>query len=78
MNLGTYDYVEITANGLDRGLSAEEIEELTGFRPEVIADIKFRHEVVAPHKNQVAPPSIPITLYYAPLDWKAYEDGKRE
>lgn len=77
-NLGTYDYVEIVANGLDQGLSAEEIEELTGFRPDVIADIKFRHEIVAPHKNQVAPPSIPVTLNYAPLDWRMYEDGKRE
>ncbi|MCX6707973.1 MAG: NAD(+) synthase [Candidatus Woesearchaeota archaeon] len=76
-NLGTYDYVEIVTNGLDQGLSAGEIDGETGISRNVIEDIKFRHDVVAPHKNQVAPPSIPVTLKYAPLDWRMYEDGKR-
>ena len=62
--LSTYDYVEIVTYGLDQGFSPEEIHKITGFKPEVINDIKRRHLKDAPHKGKVAPESIPVTLEY--------------
>jgi NAD+ synthase len=66
---GTYDFVEIVVHGLARGFSVEEIEEMTGFKKGVIEDIKFRHENNAPHKSQVAPPSIKVTPLFSYKVW---------
>ena len=72
-NLGTYDYIEIVTNALDQGFFTKQIHEMTGFNIDVIKDIRHKHLYVAPHKNNVAPPSIPVTLEYEPLDWRLYE-----
>jgi NAD+ synthase len=48
----SYDQAEIIQNGYDQGLTADEIERITGYDSKIIKDVNWRHKTTE-HKRQV-------------------------